>query len=60
MFKYFFSFSKTNNSNELFLLNDFTLSENLSLNSLNAKENIRVDQPEPNSSIVILLFINTY
>ena len=34
--------------------------ENLFDNSFNAKLKIRVDQPEPNSSIVVLLLINMY
>ena len=50
----------TNSSNGLFLLNDLTSAENLSANSFNAKLNIRVDQPEPNSSIVVLLLIIIY
>ena len=55
IFRYFFSFSTTNSSKGLFLLNSLTSSENLSANSFNAKLNIRVDQPEPNSNIVVLL-----
>ena len=58
--KIFFSLSITNYSNGLFLLKDLISLENLSLNSFNAKLNIRVDQPDPNSSTVVLLFINIY
>ena len=47
-----FGYTKSNN----FL----TSLENLFASSFNAKLKIRLDQPEPNSSIVVLLLINTY